>query len=198
VKILPSGHIAAARDATLAVAILVFAGTQQAQAQKDALVVGRPSPRFELEKLTGGRLTLSEFRGRPIVINFWASWCKPCRTEMPDLIRAWRANAGALEVLAVNLTDQENRADVTRFVDELALPFPVLLDVRGKVRELYALVLLPTTVFVDSAGLVRTVHSGPLTATALELGLGTILPHLTAIQSAPAKSSDPRDARIPE
>ena len=191
-KILPSGHIAAARDATLAAAILVFAGTQQAQAQKDALVVSRPSPLFELEKLTGGRLTLSEFRGRPIVINFWASWCKPCRTEMPDLIRAWRANMGALEVLAVNLTDQENRADVTRFVDELAVPFPVLLDVRGKVRELYSLVLLPTTVFVDSGGIVRIVHSGPLTADALEGGLRTIIPDLATNQSAPAAPSSQR------
>ena len=106
---------------------------------------------------------------------------------MPDLIDAWHKNPGALEILAVNITDQEKRKDVTRFVAEFGVPFPVLLDVRGKVRELYSLVLLPTTVFLDSGGVVRTVHSGPLTRKALELGLGTILPDLTTDQSAPAK-----------
>jgi thiol-disulfide isomerase/thioredoxin len=157
------------------------------------LVVGRPSPLFELERLDGGQLALGEFRGRPVVINFWASWCAPCRTEMPDLISARRANTGLLEILAVNLTDQERRTDVTRFVAELGIPFPVLLDVRGKVRELYSLALLPTTVFVDSGGMVRTVHAGPLTPAALELGLRSIIPHLTTNQSAPAKASPERN-----
>lgn len=173
-------------------AILVVAGAESAPAQKDALVVGRPAPLFELERLDGGRLALGEFRGRPTVINFWASWCGPCRTEMPDLIHAWRANIGALEILAVNLTDQEKRKDVTRFVAALGIPFPVLLDVRGKVRELYSLVSLPTTVFVDSGGVVRTLHSGPLTVGALERGLGTILPDLTTYRSAPAVPSSQR------
>ena len=151
-------------------------------------MVGRPSPLFELERLGGGRLTLGEFRGRPVIINFWASWCEPCRTEMPELIDAWHRNTGAFEILAVNLTDQEKRKDVTRFVAEFGVPFPVLLDARGKVRERYSLTLLPTTVFVDSAGIVRTVHSGPLTEGALELGLGTILPHLSSTQSSPART----------
>ena len=168
-------------------AIPLIACPEPTHAQKDAVVVGRPSPMFELERLEGGRVNLGEFRGRPVVINFWATWCVPCRTEMPELIDAWRRNAGAIEILAVNLTDQEKRKDVTRFVAEFAVPFPVLLDVRGKVRERYALVLLPTTIFVDSAGIVRTVHSGPLTEGALEVGLGTILPHLS---STPVQSSD--------
>ena len=157
------------------VAILAIACAESTQAQNDVLGVGRPSPLFDLERLGGGRLTLGEFRGRPVIINFWASWCVPCRTEMPQLIPAWQGNTGAFEILAVNLTDQEKRKDITRFVAELGLPFPVLLDDRGKVRERYSLVLLPTTVFVDSAGIVQTVHSGPLTEGALELGLGTIL-----------------------
>jgi hypothetical protein len=107
---------------------------------------------------------------------------------MPNLIEAWRADSGAMDVLAVNLTDQEKRKDVTRFVTELGIPFPVLLDVRGKVRELYSLVSLPTTVFLDSSGVVRTIHSGPLTPDALERGLATIRPNFTINQSAPAKS----------
>jgi thiol-disulfide isomerase/thioredoxin len=156
-------------------AILTVAGAEPGRAQ-DALIVGNVSPQFNLERLEGGRVALGALRGRPVVLNFWASWCMPCRTEMPDLINAWHANRGALEILAVNLTDQEQRKDVNRFVTEFGVPFPVLLDVRGKVRKLYSLVSLPTTVFVDSSGVVRAIHSGPLTGNALELGLKTIIP----------------------
>jgi thiol-disulfide isomerase/thioredoxin len=159
-------------------AILIIAGTEPARAQQEVLVAGSPSPLFALQRLDGVRVALADFSGRPIIINFWASWCKPCRTEMPDLIDAWHKNSGALEILAVNLTDQEKRKNVARFVAEFGLPFPVLLDVRGKVRELYSLVLLPTTVFLDSDGVVRTVHSGPLTRDALARGLEAILPPL--------------------
>ena len=77
-------------------------------------------------------MSLDSLRGRPVLINFWASWCVPCRQEMPELAAAWQAQrASGLEVLAVNLTDQERLKDVETFVAELALPFPVLLDKRG-------------------------------------------------------------------
>jgi hypothetical protein len=81
-----------------------------------------------------------------------------------------------LVILAVNLTDQERRKDIGRFVSELGMTFPVLLDARGKVRELYDLTSVPTTVFVDSRGLVRGLHPGPITRHALDRGLVAILP----------------------
>jgi hypothetical protein len=96
---------------------------------------------------------------------------------MPELAAAWQARrASGLEVLAVNLTDQERLKDVEAFVAELAPPFPVLLDKRGRVRERYSLAALPTTYFIDSLGVVRGVHAGPLTSPALEKGLALILP----------------------
>jgi peroxiredoxin len=163
-------------------ALALMAATVPVQAQQDGPRIGHEALHFELDRLDSGHVELEGLRGRPVIINFWASWCAPCRAEMPDLISAWRQHSGhGLQVLAVNLTDQERRKDVTRFVAELEMPFPVLLDTRGKVRELYALISLPTTVFVDSTGIVRGVHSGPLTRNALALGLGAILPAPPAI-----------------
>jgi peroxiredoxin len=138
--------------------------------------VGQPAPDFDLETLEGGRVRLAEHRGHPVLVNFWASWCKPCSDEMPEIILAYRRLHGAgLEVLAINLTDQERKKDIRRFADQFQLPFPVALDVRGKVRRRYGLIGVPMTVFVDSAGIVRAVNPGPMTTATLNRGLAAIL-----------------------
>lgn len=138
---------------------------------------GQPAPEFELKSLEGRRTRLSEFRGRPVLVNFWASWCDPCRTEMPELVAAYEAHREAgLQVLAVNLRDQERERDVRRFVEEFRLPFPILLDARGAVRRRFRVRAIPTTVFIDTTGTLRLTHAGPLTAEALRRGLGEILP----------------------
>lgn len=138
--------------------------------------VGRPAPAFELEALGGGRAGLADLRGHAVVLNFWASWCKPCREEMPEIVlRYERLHQAGLEVLAVNLTDEERRSDIRRFVEEFRLPFPVLLDVKGKVRRRYGLVGVPMTVFVDTGGVVAAVHTGPMSGQVLDRGLGLIV-----------------------
>jgi thiol-disulfide isomerase/thioredoxin len=141
------------------------------------LQVGEVGPDFTLKQLSGGEASLSEFRGRPVLVNFWASWCKPCKAEMPEIISAYQANRDAgLEVLAVNLTDQERMKDVRKFTAEVGLPFTVLLDQKGDVRERYGLSAVPTSVFIDAAGVMRLIHSGPISKAALDRGLREILP----------------------
>ncbi len=168
-------------------ALLLAVAPVPVRAQEEESRIGREAPGLDLERLGGGRVDLNGLRGRPVIINFWASWCAPCRSEMPDLISAWRKHADqGLEILAVNLTDQERRKDVVRFVADLGMPFPVLLDTDGKARETYALASLPTTVFLDSAGIVRSLHSGPLTRSALARGLEAIL----GTESASSRSND--------
>lgn len=165
--------------------VAVIAGLgRTAGAQSASLEPDQPAPPFDLATLDGSRVALADFRGRPVVINFWATWCVPCRVEMPMLIGAWRGHRDReLEIVAVNLTDQERGKDVRRFVEELALPFHVALDARGRVRERYGLVSLPTTLFVDSAGTVRARHSGPLSEHNLSEGLAAILPAAAGVDS---------------
>ena len=165
---------------SLRLALLVAvppSGTAMVEGQAARPEVGDSAPAISLDLLGGGQTSLGSLRGRPVLINFWATWCVPCRQEMPELAAAWQAQrASGLEVLAVNLTDQERLKDVEAFVAELAPPFPVLLDKRGRVRERYGLAALPTTYFIDSLGVVRAVHAAPLTRRALEQRLTLILP----------------------
>lgn len=137
-----------------------------------------PAPEIDLPTLQGGRVRLSALRGHPVVVTFWGTWCPPCREEFPELVAAHRKYRDAgLEVLAVNQRDQElSTRDVQAFVSEYAVEFTVALDPRGKSRRSFRLIALPTTVFIDTAGIIQQVHSGPINRAELTRGLATILP----------------------
>ena len=138
--------------------------------------VGQPAPEFSLPAISGESVRLADLRGHPVVLNFWASWCPPCLTELPALVSAWNAERPAgLQVLAIN-GDDERVAVIREFTTRMVLPFPVLLDARARVNNRYRVTGLPTTVFIDSAGIVRALNPGPIDADALAKGLKTILP----------------------
>lgn len=149
-----------------------------APAMAQSLATGSRAPEIELSKLQGGKVKLSSLRGHPVVVTFWGTWCPPCRDEFPELDALYRKHRDAgLEVLAVNQRDQElSTKDVQAFVDEFAVTFPVLLDPRGRSRRNFRLIALPTTVFIDSGGIIREVHSGPITREQLARGVATIVP----------------------
>ena len=139
--------------------------------------LGSPAPDFTLKTLAGDTASQSDYTGRPVFLNFWASWCRPCRGEMSDIIAAYDAHKDQhLQVLAINLTDQERMTDARRFADEFHMPFPVLLDEKGKVRKSYALRGVPTSVFIDVDGIVRLINPGPITSETIQRGLAEILP----------------------
>jgi len=127
--------------------------------------------------LGGGEASLSDYRGRPVFINFWASWCAPCRAEMPDIVEAYNRHRNAgLEILAIDNTQLDVVEDVHAFVKEFQMPFPVLLDEQGAAAQAFGILGLPTSVFVDGDGVVRGVNAGPLTEDTLEEYLAEILP----------------------
>jgi len=139
--------------------------------------IGAVAPDFTLKTLDGGEVSLSQFRGRPVLINFWASWCPPCRLEMPDLVRAYEAHKDeGFVLLGINLTFQDSIPDVQAFVEEFNMTFPVLLDETGEVTlDLYQLRGLPMSVFVDRTGLIAHMRIGALTGGQIDEFVADIL-----------------------
>lgn len=113
-----------------------------------------------------------------MIVTIWATWCPSCRDEFPELTALYnRLQHQGLRVLAVNERDQENDdAAVDRFVAEFAPSFPVLIDPRGASRRAYHVIGLPTTIFIDTSGVIQRFHSGPLRAEELRAGAALILP----------------------
>jgi|SRR5574338_111952 cytochrome c biogenesis protein CcmG/thiol:disulfide interchange protein DsbE len=144
-------------------------GAQEARA-------GASAPDFTLSALDSTTVHLAAFRGHPVVINFWATWCPPCVHEMPELATRFRQrHEEGLVVLAVN-ADGEKEKKIRQFATGLSLPFPVLLDPRIRTAMAYGVIQLPVTVFVDSAGVIRRVHAGPIPPAEIDAGLGAIIP----------------------
>jgi thiol-disulfide isomerase/thioredoxin len=122
---------------------------------------GFAAPDFTLETLDGSQLTLSEFRGRPVMLNLWASWCLPCRVEMPAIERVYQRHRGdGLVVVGLNVTAQDSEAAARAFVQEFGLGFPIVLDRDGAASARYELMGLPSTYFIDRQGIVRNVIIG--------------------------------------
>jgi peroxiredoxin len=120
---------------------------------------GRPAPDFALKSSTGENMRLSEYRGDVVMINFWATWCGPCRQEMPLLDELYnRYQRVGFNLLGVNIDDDSSRA--MQMVSELGVNFPVLFDARKEVSKLYNVDAMPVTVLVDREGNVRHVHNG--------------------------------------
>ncbi|RME49281.1 MAG: TlpA family protein disulfide reductase [Chloroflexi bacterium] len=135
------------------------------------------APDFTLETLDGGRITLSQLRGKVVMVNLWASWCPPCRKEMPAIEKVYRQNRErGLEVLAVNTTYQDSLKGVTQFVQEYDLSFPILLDRDGSVGRRYLLRALPTTFFIDRQGYIRSVvPGGPMSESLIQSKIEDLL-----------------------
>jgi peroxiredoxin len=138
-----------------------------------APVVGAIPPEFKLFNLEGKEVSLSSFRGQPIVINFWATWCGPCRVEMPAIqSRFEKYKQQGLVILAVDF--DEPREVVAGFRDEFGLTFEILLDPGADVQKLYRNRTYPTTFFIDPEGVIQVQHFGPMTEGQIDENLGKI------------------------
>jgi peroxiredoxin len=139
-------------------------------------LVGNPAPDFALKTLAGDTVRLGDLKGKPILINFWASWCIPCRIEMPAIQTAYKKYKDkGLVVLGVNDTYLDNLADVNTFVSEFKLTFPILLNETSEIPEdLYGVIGLPTSFFIDSEGTIQFIQIGAMSSLQLEENLKKI------------------------
>ncbi len=136
--------------------------------------IGEAAPDFTLQDTTGKSVSLTGFRGHPVFVNFWASWCPPCRSEMPDIQSLAQENAGkGLVVLGVNM--QEDSQPVVHYADTLGLSFPLVLDRNGSVSTRYNVTGLPTSYILDEDGVIRAMNIGPLTPKGLRAKLASVL-----------------------
>ena len=126
-----------------------------------APLADHPAPDFTLPGLDGSNVALSALKGQVALINIWATWCPPCRAEMPTIQAAYEQyHDQGFTVLAVNL--QEDPRTVAAFMREYKLTFPALLDLDGQVSRTYQALSLPSSFFVDRKGVIRAVYRGPM------------------------------------
>ncbi len=131
------------------------------------------APDLTLHALDRQQVSLSSLRGQAVLVNFWATWCVPCRAEMPEIQAAYQKyRARDFVVLAINIAEDENT--VARFVQEFNLTFPVLLDRDGAISKRYQVRALPTTYFIDRTGMIRAIRFGQMDRAYIEMQLVSI------------------------
>jgi peroxiredoxin len=133
--------------------------TSQTTAGKEGLAIGAKAPDFELKTLTGETVKLSNLKGKKVMLNFWATWCPPCKAEMPAMEQFSKQMDKDVVILAVNIDPQ---LDVKGFVEENKITFPIPLDVDDKVNGIYQVLSIPTTYFIDSKGLIQNKFIGEM------------------------------------
>jgi cytochrome c biogenesis protein CcmG/thiol:disulfide interchange protein DsbE len=156
----------------LVLAVVACGGPGEAMPQ--GINQGNRARDFTLTSLDGREVSLSDFEDSVVLVNFWATWCPPCRAEIPDFEAAYRAHQDdGFVVLGINV--EELRTAVEPFVDSMGMTYPVLLDERGQVMQEYRGLGLPMSLLIDKDGVIRERHMGTLTANQLDSYLTKLL-----------------------
>lgn len=158
------------------IVVLFWMGEQKSEkpAMISSVQIGATAPDFQLPSLAGEPVALSDYQGQVVLVNLWATWCPPCKAEMPAINEFYETHQNEdFVVLAVN--SQEDAATVQRFIDVQKFTFPVLLDTQADVMNQYKVRGLPTSFVIDRDGIIRYVHTGAITRQQLEDVIGPLL-----------------------
>ena len=163
-----------------AAAIGIF-GKSTAEPQKGGVPAAEsdaptPAADFTVFDADGAAVSLSDFAGEPVLLNFWASWCPPCRAELPDFESAYQTHGSRVRFLMIDLTDgnRETQQSGQAFADDNGYTFPLYFDLQGSAAKAYQIMSIPQTVLIDAAGNVLYSHTGALTHNALEEALALL------------------------
>ena len=150
---------------------LATQGSAETEAEKEAV------PDFTVYDREGNPVKLSDFRGKPVILNFWASWCGPCVSEMPDLQTAYDTYGDQIHFVLVNVTDgnQETMESATQLLDEKGYTFPVYFDTEIDAAMAYGVNVLPVSFFVDQEGYLVAWTQGAMTADSIQKGINMLL-----------------------
>ncbi|MGG4443757.1 peroxiredoxin family protein [Brevibacillus fortis] len=137
---------------------------------------GNLAPDFELNTLDGQSIKLSDLRGKKVIANMWATWCPPCRAEMPDMQKFYEKYKDEnVTILAVNMTTSEKNVEsIPAFLQEFEITFPVVLDEKNEVADMYQVVALPSSFLIDSNGVIQQKVIGPMNYEMMEKMVGQI------------------------
>jgi cytochrome c biogenesis protein CcmG/thiol:disulfide interchange protein DsbE len=153
-----------------AIVFVLFAGLGKDPAHIDSPLVGRPAPAFALKAVgTGETVDLDSLRGKPVVINFWATWCGPCYEEHPTLVANARNLQPEVQFIGIVFNDTDDK--IMRFLAERGSAYPTLLDTNGKTAIAYGVGGVPETFFLNPKGTIVAKFEGPLTTEALQAEL---------------------------
>lgn len=133
---------------------------QQTSAAEIGTKVGKKAPNFTLKNMDNQEVTLRELEGQKVFINFWASWCPPCKTEMPDIQKLYENYGEDIKIIAVNL--EEEKTKIENYLENENLDFTILLDKNKKVANQYLIRAIPTSYFLDENGIIIEKNLGVL------------------------------------
>lgn len=150
----------------------LFVDDPTAVRAETAASLGYLAPDFTLTSLDGQNISLSSLRGTPVLLNFWATWCPPCRQEMPHLQDFYERYKDQIALLGIDWG--EDAETVKRFLERLGVSYPNLLDQRATVFVLYRLTGIPTSFFIDREGYIRGMWLGPMTTEEIAKGFGRL------------------------
>ena len=132
---------------------------------KVGIKIGNLAPDFSVSTLEGRTIKLSELRGKPVFLNFWATWCPPCNQEMPDIEKI---SKDGFPVQIIGINEKESPMVVGSFLSQKGYTFPVAFDLKGDVAGLYMVTGIPTSYAIDANGIIRYIQTGPLTYAQLQ------------------------------
>jgi len=153
--------------------ILALSGCGQRVEQKEVTrtenenqLIGKLAPDFKLKDMAGFEVELSQYRGKPILLVFWATWCPHCRVEMPEINKLYRSFKENVLVFGINVEDEESR--ILKFISDYPVSFPILPDKDGQVARLYKVNSIPTVFFIAPSGVIKDVNVGETSINTIE------------------------------